>query len=108
MQVKKIATAGFVVACLLMPSVGHSRAKEVGREKVTIDNQTFRVIRYDNGSVKVIDGGIFGDGTSYNLRERMRKAARQGTGCDIADDFWLDGKLMGTLKCTSVAPGASS
>ncbi|QOT71870.1 hypothetical protein H5V43_01440 [Sphingobium fuliginis] len=85
-------------------AAGHSpaafaRAKEIERHKVSIDGQSFRVIRYDNGSVKVVDGGIFGDGVSYNLRERMRKAAKQGTGCELADDFWLDGKLIGTLRC---------
>ncbi|MEK7454345.1 MAG: hypothetical protein AABZ76_05435 [Pseudomonadota bacterium] len=107
MHLKALLAAGAALCLMALPSTGHARAKEVGRQKVSVDDQSFKVIRYDNGSVKVVDGGIFGDGTSYNLRERMRKAAQQGTGCDIADDFWLDGKLIGTLVCDTKA-GAPS
>ena len=108
-EMKLHLLAGPMLAVVL--AAGHTtpadaRAKAIGRQKVSVEEQSFRVIRYDNGSVKVVDGGIFGDTGSYNLRERMRKAARLGTGCEISDDFWLDGKLIGSLNCPN--EGAAS
>lgn len=69
MRKMKSALAALCVAALFMgsgPAV--ARAKAVERYKAMVDNQSFRVIRYDNGSVKVVDGGVFGDGVSYNPR----------------------------------------
>jgi hypothetical protein len=100
MKFQQIASSIFVVILASGVSApADARAKAIGRQKVSVEGQSFRVVRYDNGSVKVVDGGIFGDGVSYNLRERMRQAARLGTGCEIADDFWSDGRLIGTLHC---------
>jgi len=74
-------------------------AKAVERYKAVVEGQTFKVIRYDNGTVKIVDGGIFGPNYSYNLRNRMRQAAKHATGCDVTDDFDQDGKLIGKLVC---------
>lgn len=108
MRKMKSALAALSMTALFMGSApAAARAKAVERHKAMVDNQSFKVIRYGNGSVKVVDGGVFGDGVSYNLRERMRGAAKQATGCDIADDLWLDGKLIGTLVCqASQGPAA--
>lgn len=99
--------AATVTAFLLLSLLGwggpaFAGAKAVQRYKVVVDGQTFKVVRYDNGTVKVIDGGVFGPAYSYNLRDQMRQAAKQATGCDIADDFDQDGKLIGKLVCTAL------
>jgi hypothetical protein len=98
--------AATVTASLLLSLLGSGRpafagAKAVQRYKATVEGQTFKVIRYDNGTVKIVDGGMFGPGYSINERDRMRRAAKQATGCEVADDFDQDGKLIGKLVCTA-------
>lgn len=98
-----MGTTVLVLACASTASAG---PKPVERYKANVEGQTFKVIRYDNGSVKIVDGGVFGPSYSYNLRDRMRRAAKQATGCDVADDFDQDGKLIGKLVCsTDAQPG---
>ncbi|WP_132263886.1 hypothetical protein [Novosphingobium sp. PhB57] len=77
-------------------------AKAVARYKTEVEGQAFKIIRYDNDSVKVVGTGLIVPGYSYKLRNRMRQAAKQVTGCEIADDFDQDGKLIGTLVCAAV------
>ncbi|MEC3911525.1 hypothetical protein U5A82_13950 [Sphingobium sp. CR2-8] len=109
MKINRCIAIGLSIAFAAgLSSLAYARAKAVERYQATVDNQGFKIIRYDNGSAKVLQSGMFGDGISFNLRDRMRRAAKQATGCDMADDFWLDGKLVGTLVCDAAAPGASS
>lgn len=97
-----------VTAFLLLSMLGwggpaFAGAKAVQRYKATVEGQTFKVIRYDNGTVKIVDGGMFGPGYSFNERDRMRRAAKQATGCEVVDDFDQDGKLIGRLACATGA-----
>lgn len=100
-----------ITMTLLLPVCGWGSpalagAKAVERYKAVVEGQTFKVIRYDNGTVKIVDGGVFGPNYSYNLRNRMRQAAKQATGCEVTDDFDQDGKLIGKLACSPDAqPG---
>jgi len=87
------------MAALATASPTNARAKAVQRYRAVVEGQTFKVVRYDDGSVKVMDSGVFGPGYGYNQRDRMRQAAKQATGCEVADDFDQDGKLIGTLRC---------
>jgi NAD(P)H-hydrate repair Nnr-like enzyme with NAD(P)H-hydrate epimerase domain len=97
-----------MMAVLATASPAIARAKAVQRYKAVVEGQTFKVVRYDNGSVKVIDSGVFGLGYSYNVRTRMRKAVKQATGCEVFDDYDFDGKLIGTLRCASSSEGVGS
>jgi len=109
LKIKHCISIGLVIVLAAgAPSVADARAKAIERYQTTVDNQGFKIIRYDNGSAKVLQAGMFGDTMSINLRDRMRRAAKLATGCDITDDFWLDGKLVGTLVCNPATPGASS
>lgn len=99
-----------VVALLTtgMSTAADARAKAVERYKTVVDDQQFKVIRYENGSAKVVQTGVFGGAPSFNLRERMRRAVTQATSCGFADDFWIDVQLVGTLLCDASEQGASS
>lgn len=77
--------------------------KAVQRYKAVVEGQTFKVIRYENSTVKIVDSGVFGPNYSFALRDRMRRAAKQATGCDVADDFDQDGKLIGKLVCPATS-----
>lgn len=83
-------------------------AKAVERYRTEVEGQPFKVIRYADHSVKVVVAGTFGPAYSYKLRNQMRQAAKQATGCEVADDFDQDGKLLGTLKCEEILAGATS
>lgn len=95
-----------MMAVLATASPANSRAKAVQRYKAVVEGQTFKVVTYDNGSVKVLDSGVFGRGFSYNVRIRMREAVKQATGCEVYDDYDFDGKLIGTLRCAQANHGA--
>ncbi|GAB7553898.1 hypothetical protein NRB_34080 [Novosphingobium sp. 11B] len=73
--------------------------KAIQRYKAVVEGEAFKVIRYENGTVKIVDGGMFGPNYSFKQRDRMRRAAKQATGCDVDDDFDQDGKLIGKLVC---------
>lgn len=91
-----VAAAG---AITLMPAPALAGPKVLQRYHVKVDGRAFKVVTYVDGSVKVILGGMFGPAQSVQLRETMRRAVASATGCTIADDFFLDGRLAGTLGC---------
>lgn len=100
MRVERIAFA----VSILLPVCGWASpaiagAKAVERYRTHVEGQPFKVVRYDDNSVKVIVGGFLGTAYSFKLRNKMRQAAKQTTGCDVADDFDQDGKLIGKLVC---------
>ncbi len=90
---------GALGIALTLAGPASAKAHAVGRYKTEVEGRGFKVITYDNGSVKVVLTGMFGPTISYNLREKMRTAVTSATGCNVADDFWLDGKLVGQLAC---------
>lgn len=102
----KAVAVTMTMAMLATASPAYSRAKAVQRYKAVVEGQTFKVVTYDNGSVKVLDSGVFGRGFSYNVRIRMREAVKQTTGCEVYDDYDFDGKLIGTLRCAQANHGA--
>ena len=96
---------GALVLAVLGPLPVAAKAKALQRYKAVVEGQTFKVVTYDNGSVKVLDSGVFGRGFSYNVRIRMREAVKQATGCEVYDDYDFDGKLIGTLRCAQANHG---
>jgi len=94
------------VALVAVPSPVSAGPKTLAKYHVRVEDSPFRVITYADGSVKVVSDGVFGHGQSFTLREKMRAAALLATTCKVADDFWLDGKLVGRMDCAgqAVAP----
>lgn len=90
---------GALVIALTLAEPALAKAHVIGRYKTEVEGRGFKVITYDNNSVKVVFTGVFGPTINYNLREKMRTAVTSATGCNVADDFWLDGKLVGQLAC---------
>lgn len=90
-----------LIVCMAFSTSSSVRAgpKKISQQTVVVDEQNFRVNRYADDTVKVITFSVFRSGQSYQLRERMRKAASLATNCQIQDDFWLDGQLRGNLAC---------
>lgn len=81
-------------------------ARKITTASSVVNGKTYKVIRYDNGTVKVVEGGVFGKAPGLVLREAMRRAVHQTTGCTMTDDFFVDAKLMGTLTCSPMKQGA--
>lgn len=107
MRYRKVILAGaIVIVATTIGTSAYAGPKAVERYRTQVGKQTFKVIRYDNNSVKISATGFYSPGYSYKLRDQMRQAAKQATGCEIADDFDQDGKLLGTLACHS--PDVSS
>lgn len=103
MRLRPIAfTMSILMPMWAVGSPAIAGAKAVERYKTEVEGQPFKVIRYDNDSVKVVVGGFLGTAYSFKLRNRMRQAAKQVTGCDVTDDFDQDGKLIGKLVCPTV------
>lgn len=102
-RIRSICRVGILVAATLalitFNSVADAKAHVVNRYNASVNGRAYRVLSYDNGSVKVIIPGMFGPTMSFKLREDMREAALVATGCRVSDDFWLDGKLVGELDC---------
>lgn len=92
-----IAAAGVLALAYGEPAL--AGAKKTSSYAVKVDGKGFKVNLYGDGSVKVIVGGMVGPAPSFGLRDRMRRAVADATKCEIADDFWLDGKLVGRLAC---------
>lgn len=88
-----------ILASISFNSVAHAKAHVVNRFHAPVNGRVYRVLSYDNGSVKVIIAGMFGPTMSFKLREDMRRAVLVATGCRVSDDFWLDGKLVGKMNC---------
>lgn len=104
MGLRAATVTGFLLLSLMgWGAPANAGSKAVQRYKAMVEGQTFKVIRYDDGTVKVVDGSMFGPRYSYNLRDRMRQAAKRATGCEVADDFDQDGKLIGKLVCIAEA-----
>ena len=99
---RSVFRAGFLAAAISLiafSSSAYAKAHIVNRYHASVNGRAYRVLAYDNGSVKVIIAGMFGPTMSFKLREDMREAALVATGCRVNDDFWLDGKLVGELDC---------
>lgn len=96
-RVGLLATA--LSASISFNSTAHAKAHIANRYHASVNGRAYRVLSYDNGSVKVIIAGMFGPTISFKLREDMREAVIIATGCKVSDDFWLDGKLVGELDC---------
>lgn len=102
-RIRSVCRVGLLVTAALASisfnSVAHAKAHVVSRYHASVNGKAYRVLSYDNGSVKVIIAGMFGPTMSFKLREDMREAVLVATGCRVSDDFWLDGKLVGKLNC---------
>ncbi|PTM44842.1 hypothetical protein C8J24_3054 [Sphingomonas aerolata] len=96
MGITIVAAGVLALACGGPASAG---AKKTSSYAVKVDGKGFQVNLYADGSVKVIVGGMVGPAPSFGLRDRMRRAVAEATKCEITDDFWLDGKLVGKLTC---------
>lgn len=87
------------ISSIAFTSSAYAKAHIVNRYHASVNGRAYRVLAYDNGSVKVIIAGMFGPTMTFKLRGDMREAALVATGCRVNDDFWLDGKLVGELDC---------
>lgn len=90
-----------------IPSLAHDRAKAIQRQRIVVDDQSFKIIQYDNASVRAVQTAVRGQRASYNLRARMRHAIKRAAGCNIVNDYFTDAQVIGTLECPD-AKGAAS
>jgi hypothetical protein len=101
--------AALMLICSGLTAPALAGAKKTQSYPVKVDGKGFKVNLYADGSVKVIVGGMVGPAPSFGLRDRMRRAVVEATKCEIGDDFWLDGKLVGRLACpSSIQPSGLS
>lgn len=109
MRFKQFAIYVMVLAATAgASSAAHAGSKVIQRYFTIVDDDGFKILRYANGSAKVTQTAMVGDTESVALRDRMRRAAKQATGCELSDDFWLNGRLVGNLSCGAVKEGEPS
>jgi hypothetical protein len=65
--------------------------------KAVVDGSTF-LVRVRGDQVVVANKAMFVAQT-MDLRDKMRTAVQQATGCQITDEIWLETKLGGKLNC---------
>lgn len=65
---------------------------------VKIEKSKFRVTLGNDGVVEVVNKAFL-TGRTMSVRDQMRTAVRQATGCDLVDELWFDAKLKGKLSC---------
>ena len=63
-----------------------------------VDKSKFRVTLKDNGVVEVVNKAFL-TGRTMDVRDQMRTAVHQATGCELVDELWFDAKLKGKLSC---------
>lgn len=84
-----------VEVALLVGLPGQASAKTTWKTKV--EGTTFR-ITLDGDVVNVVDKSIF-TGRNMDVRDKMRAAVLQATGCEIVDEMWFDAKMKGKFRC---------
>lgn len=89
------ATLSVLATLILLTTPAGVSAKTTWKTKV--DGTTFR-ITLDDGVLNVVDKSIL-TGRSMDIRDKMRAAVLQATGCEITDELWFDAKLKGKFNC---------
>ncbi|WP_294292654.1 hypothetical protein [uncultured Sphingomonas sp.] len=66
---------------------------------VQIGSSKFRVTVASDGIVTVVNKALL-TGRNMDVRDKMRLAVTQATGCELRDEMWFDAKLRGKLLCS--------
>lgn len=91
----RLLTFCIMVGGLTLASPSAALAKTTWKAKV--GGKTFR-ITLDDGVVNVVDKSLL-TGRNMEVRDMMRAAVIQATGCEIIDEMWFDAKMKGRFKC---------
>ncbi len=85
-------------ALLLSGCAGRHGLNPDDRQTVQVDGASYKV-RVQGDKATVARQSVVMPQPSLDERDRMRRAARQATGCTLADDMWLGSILTGKLQC---------
>ncbi|MDE2563362.1 MAG: hypothetical protein KGL48_14055 [Sphingomonadales bacterium] len=93
-----------IAALLLAPGVAQADVPASYRVSIVTRSQGHDVrVRIKGDRVSVLKKSVFG-GRSPELRTAMIAAVHDVTGCTMADPYWDDMRLRGTLDCAGKAP----
>jgi hypothetical protein len=65
---------------------------------VKIDKSSFRVTLV--GDTVIVANKAMIAGRTMKVRDQMRRAVIEATGCELTDELWFDATLKGRLLCT--------
>lgn len=68
-----------------------------GESKVEVDGARYRVLV--RGSEMIVANKSLMTRRSPDERDKMRRAAKQATGCDLTDPYWEGNRLVGKASC---------
>lgn len=73
-----------------------------GTYRATVDGNDYKV-KVKRGDVKVVNAVTMTAirmGRSVERRRQMIEAVKIATGCELADPYWKDNLIMGSLRCS--------
>lgn len=93
------------IPCLLVAGPADAKAKVVQEIRTEVDGKPFKVVRYDDGTILVVQRTIGGHRPDQEFRDRSRRAVVKATGCRMVDEL-LDPfniHYTGRLQCPAAA-----
>lgn len=77
-----------------------AQAKNVEVRKAVIEGETFAITIFSGTEVKVTTKKFptpFGDHRTTQRLERMKRAVKEATGCDLVNDLWIESLAAGAF-----------
>lgn len=103
---RRRALTAAALTALFVAANADAKAKVVEDIRVEVDGKPFKVVRYDDGTVMVVQRTMGGHRFNQEFRDRSRRAVEKATGCALVDEL-LDPfniHYTGRLQCPAGPP----